>query len=207
MTERALARILEYAEAGAELRRRFFADHGPLLAGAALRLAVTLAKGNKLLFCGSGGNAANARSLAACFVNRFGMARPPLPALALSVGADADNDFASAPALPRQIQALGNPGDMLIALSASGHNTGLIKAMESARGRALTVLALTGSRGGPMTLLCDMFIAVDDARPPLVQELHIAAGHVLCDLTDYYLFENVAELAPYLDDGAPLPDC
>jgi D-sedoheptulose 7-phosphate isomerase len=80
----------------------------------------------------------------------------------------------------------------------------VIKAVEAARERSLTVLGLTGGTGGNMASLCDLLIAVDDDSTPLIQEIHITVGHLLCGLTDYYLFENVAELAPYLN-GAPLP--
>ena len=210
MSDTAIAAILEHAEAGAELRRRFFARHAPLVANAALRMAVTLAKGNKLLFCGNGGSAADAQHLAAEFVNRFIMDRPPLPAIALSTDTSVltaiGNDFGFDLVFSKQVQALGNPGDMLIALSTSGNSKNVLKAVEAARERGVAVLGLTGGTGGSMAGLCDLLIAVDDKRTPLIQEIHITVGHLLCGLTDYYLFENRAELAPYLD-GAPLPNC
>ena len=209
MTEKAVTVILEHAEAGADLRRRFFAAHASLVAAAALRMAVTLARGNKLLLCGNGGSAADAQHLAAEFVNRFIMDRPPLPAIALTTDSSIltaiGNDFGFELAFSKQVQALGNPGDMLIALSTSGNSANVIKAVETARERSITVLGLTGNKGGTMAPLCDMLITVDDARTPLIQEIHITVGHLLCGLTDYYLFENVAELAPYLDGSAPLP--
>jgi len=208
MSDTAVARVLEHAEAGAQLRRRFFARQAPLVANGALRMAVTLAKGNKLLFCGNGGSAADAQHLAAEFVNRFIMDRPPLPAIALSTDTSIltaiGNDFGFDLVFSKQVQALGNPGDMLIALSTSGNSKNVIKAVEAARERSLTVLGLTGGTGGNMASLCDLLIAVDDDSTPLIQEIHITVGHLLCGLTDYYLFENVAELAPYLN-GAPLP--
>ena len=208
MSDTAITMILEHAEAGAELRRRFFARHAPLVAEAALRMAAALARGNKLLFCGNGGSAADAQHLAAEFVNRFIMDRRPLPAIALntdtSILTSISNDFGFDLVFAKQVQALGKPGDMLIAISTSGNSKNVLRAVEAARERSITVLGLTGEGGGSMAPLCDLLIAVDDARTPLIQEIHITAGHLLCGLTDYYLFENLAELAPYLD-GAPLP--
>ncbi len=211
MTEKVLTLITEHAEAGAELRRRFFAAHARLVASAALRMALSLARGNKLLFCGNGGSAADAQHLAAEFVNRFILDRPPLPALALTTDSSIltaiGNDFGFDLVFSKQVQALGNPGDMLVALSTSGNSANVLRAIEAARERSLFVLGLTGGAGGAMAPLCDMLIAVDDARTPLIQEIHIAVGHLLCGLTDYYLFENVAELRPYLEGGASLPGC
>ena len=202
MSNTAIAAILEHAEAGAELRRRFFARQAPLVANAALRMAATLAKGNKLLFCGNGGSAADAQHLAAEFVNRFIMDRRPLPAIALSTDTSVltaiGNDFGFDLVFSKQVEALGNPGDMLIAISTSGNSKNVLNAVEAARMRAIAVLGLTGGTGGSMAGLCDVLIAVDDARTPLIQEIHIAVGHLLCGLTDYYLFENPAELEPYL---------
>ena len=205
MSNTAIAAILEHAEAGAELRRRFFARQAPLVANAALRMAATLAKGNKLLFCGNGGSAADAQHLAAEFVNRFIMDRRPLPAIALSTDTSVltaiGNDFGFDLVFSKQVEALGNPGDMLIAISTSGNSKNVLNAVEAARMRAIAVLGLTGGTGGSMAGLCDVLIAVDDARTPLIQEIHITVGHLLCGLTDYYLFENPAELKPYLNDG------
>jgi len=202
MSNTAIAAILEHAEAGAELRRRFFARQAPLVANAALRMAATLAKGNKLLFCGNGGSAADAQHLAAEFVNRFIMDRRPLPAIALSTDTSVltaiGNDFGFDLVFSKQVEALGNPGDMLIAISTSGNSKNVLNAVEAARMRAIAVLGLTGGTGGSMAGLCDVLIAVDDARTPLIQEIHITVGHLLCGLTDYYLFENPAELEPYL---------
>jgi len=208
MSDTVVAKILAHAEAGADLRRSFFSRQAPLVANAALRMAVTLARGNKLLFCGNGGSAADAQHLAAEFVNRFIMDRRPLSAIALSTDSSIltaiGNDFGFDLVFSKQVQALGNPGDMLIALSTSGNSKNVLKAVETARGRGLAILGLTGETGGSMAGLCDLLIAVDNTHTPLIQEIHIAVGHLLCGLTDYYLFENAAALAPYLN-GAPLP--
>lgn len=202
MTDKAVATILEHASAGAELRRRFFAEQAEFIANVALRIAVTLARGNKILLCGNGGSAADAQHLAAEFVNRFMMERPPLPAIALTTDASIltaiGNDFGFEQVFSKQVHALGAPGDMLLAISTSGKSPNVLLALEAARERSLATVGLTGASGGKMAGGCDLLIAVNDKRTPLIQEIHIAVGHLLCELTDYYLFDNVAALAPYL---------
>lgn len=206
---KAVASILEHANEGADLRRRFFADNAQLVANTALRMAVTLAKGGKLLFCGNGGSAADAQHLAAEFVNRFILDRPPLPAIALttdtSILTAIGNDFGYDQVFSKQVAALGKPGDMLFALSTSGNSGNIVLAMEAARERSLCCVGITGKDGGKMAALSDILINVDDSRTPLIQEIHITVGHLLCGLTDYYLFENVAALAPHLDGSQALP--
>ncbi len=209
MNDTAVKTILEHAEAGADLRRSFFTEQARTLADIALRTAVALAKGNKILFCGNGGSAADCQHLAAEFVNRFLLDRPPLAAVALttdtSILTAVVNDFGPDHLFSKQVSALGNPGDVLVALSTSGNSPNILAALAAARERSLLTIGLTGKGGGKMNGLCDKLLAVDDTRTPLIQEIHIAAGHLLCGLTDYYLFENVAALAPYLDGTKALP--
>lgn len=203
MKDNALATILEHAEAGVALRRSFFAENAALVAETALAMAVALARGNKLLLCGNGGSAADAQHLAAEFVNRFMMDRPPLPAIALTTDSSiltaVGNDFSFDQVFSKQVEALGKPGDMLVAISTSGNSNNIINALKAARERSVATLGLAGGTGGKMAPLCDRLIAVDGKSTALIQEVHIAVGHLLCGLTDYYLFENVAALAPYLD--------
>jgi D-sedoheptulose 7-phosphate isomerase len=210
MTQQTVASILEYAAAGAALRQRFFAEQAGSIADIALRMAVTLARGNKLLFCGNGGSAADCQHLAAEFVNRFIIDRPPLPAIALSTDSSIltaiGNDFGFHQIFAKQVRALGNPGDMLIAISTSGNSENILLALDAARERSLLSLGLTGNDGGKMARACDLLICVPEKRTPLIQEIHIAAGHLLCSLTDYFLFENVAALTPYLEKRGPLPE-
>ncbi len=210
MTDKAMVSILEHAEAGAELRRRFFTEQARHIANVALRLAVTLARGNKLLLCGNGGSAADAQHLAAEFVNRFVMDRPPLPAIALTTDSSIltaiGNDFNFEQVFAKQVSALGAAGDMLIAISTSGNSKNVLLALNAARENNVTTLGLTGHKGGAMAPLCDMLIDVDAPSTALIQEIHITVGHLLCGLTDYYLFENVAALTPYLSGELPLPE-
>jgi D-sedoheptulose 7-phosphate isomerase len=201
----ALARIHEHAEQGAELRRRFFAANAAVIAASALRIAVILARGNKVMICGNGGSAADAQHMAAEFVNRFLMDRPPLPALALTTDSSiltaVGNDFSFEQVFAKQISALGRPGDLLIALSTSGNSADVLRALEAAREGGMYSLGLTGNGGGKCAALCDCLIDVDSTVTPLIQEIHIAVAHLLCGLTDYYLFDNVRVLTPWLTAG------
>lgn len=203
MLDNAVAKILEHSKTGAKLRLDFFAEHAAFIAETALAMAVAIARGNKLLICGNGGSAADAQHLAAEFVNRFMIDRPSLPAMALTTDSSIltaiGNDFSFDYIFSKQVEALGRPGDMLIAISTSGNSVNIINALKTARERSVSTLGLGGGNGGEMAPLCDRLLAVDGKHTALIQEIHITVGHLLCGLTDYYLFENVAALAPHLE--------
>ncbi|MBF0480387.1 MAG: D-sedoheptulose 7-phosphate isomerase [Desulfovibrionaceae bacterium] len=202
MTQSAAALISAHAAEGAQLREVFFRTNAALVAEAARTLAARLAKGGKILLCGNGGSAADAQHIAAEFVNRFLMERPPLPALALTTDTSAltaiGNDYGFEKIFAKQVQALGVAGDALVAISTSGTSPNVIEALKTARDKGLVTVGLTG-QAGDMAPLCDYLFCVPSAATPLIQEVHIALGHIVCRLVDYYLFEAVAELAPYLE--------
>ncbi|MGV6996576.1 SIS domain-containing protein [Desulfovibrio sp. QI0430] len=201
MHDTALDIIEQHASEGARLREDFFRSQADFLRQAALRAATCLAGGGKILLCGNGGSAALAQHMAAEFVNRFFMDRPALPALALSADATSltaigsDLDFSQV--FSRQIEALGRPGDMLVAIFSTGSSANIIAALEAARRGGQFAVCLCG-HGSEMALYSDMVLEAPQAEPALVQELHLAAGHLFCRLTDYYLFENAVALTPYL---------
>lgn len=201
MHDTALDIIEQHACEGARLREDFFRTQADFLRQAALRAAACLAGGGKILLCGNGGSAALAQHMAAEFVNRFFMDRPALPALALSADATSltsigsDLDFSQI--FSRQIEALGRPGDMLVTIFSTGSTANIIAALEAARRGGLFAVCLCG-HGSDMALYSDMVLEAPQAEPALVQELHLAAGHMFCRLTDYYLFENAVALTPYL---------
>lgn len=202
MSTEALELVLEHAREGAELRERFFRENGHLLVLVGRALAVCLARGGKILFCGNGGSAADCQHLAAEFVNRFQLERPPLPALALTTDSSIltaiGNDYGFELVFAKQVQALGRPGDVLVGLSTSGNSPNVVAAMRLAKEKGLTTVGLAG-KGGEIVSLCDHALLVPHAVTALVQEIHITAGHLLCKLVDYYLFEAVVELKPYLE--------
>ena len=203
MAEQARDMVIEHALAGARLREIFFQDNANLIVDTARAMAVTLARGGKILFCGNGGSAADAQHLAAEFVNRFLMERPPLPAIALttdtSILTAIGNDYSYDLVFTKQVQALGQAGDMLVGISTSGNSGNVISAMEAARERNMATVGFTGQGGGEMASLSDHLIEVPHRHTPLIQEIHITAGHLLCQLTDHFLFENVMAIQPYLE--------
>lgn len=207
MTDEVVRMIMAHAEDGARLRERFFADNAVRVAEAARTMAVSLASGGKILFCGNGGSAADAQHLAAELVNRFMMERPPLPAIALTTDSSAltaiANDYSFDQVFSKQVQALGRPGDVLVAISTSGKSPNVCEALRVAKDNGLVTIGLTGGQGGGMLAYCSHALVVADTRTPLIQEVHAAIGHLLCWLVDYYLFEAVAELEPYLGSKQP----
>ncbi len=194
----ALERIHEHAEEGAKLRREFFAEAAPLLDEAARRLAVSLRSGGKILVCGNGGSAADAQHMTGELLGRFLMERPSLPAVALTVDTSAltavGNDYGYEEVFARQVKGLGRSGDALVAFSTSGGSENVLRAIDAARSAGMTVVGLTGKDGGRMASLCDVCLHVRHASTPLIQETHEACMHLLCELIDHYLFENVEAL-------------
>lgn len=208
-TERqVIANIIDYANRGAALRQSFFQKEASRIHAAGLLFATTFTKGGKILLCGNGGSAADCQHLAAEFVNRFVLDRPPLPAIALTTDTSAltaiGNDFSFNELFSKQVQALGRKGDILVAISTSGNSENVIQAVKAARQTKVFTIGFTGKNGGAMRSLCDMCFVVEEKETALVQEVHIALGHLLCALTDYYLFENVTELTPYIQGEKPL---
>lgn len=180
--------ILDYTQAGIALRQRFFAASAGILAEMAATAARIFRQGGKVLLCGNGGSAADAQHLAGEFVNRMLAERAPLAAVALttdtSVLTAVGNDYGYEHVFSKQVAALGRKGDLLVAISTSGNSLNVIRAIEEARAREMTVFGLTGAGGGRMAHLCDLLLAVPSTCTPLVQEMHSAAGHLLCILTD-----------------------
>ncbi|MFP4658213.1 MAG: D-sedoheptulose 7-phosphate isomerase [Desulfonatronovibrionaceae bacterium] len=183
---------------GSRLREDFFSANSELLIQVAKTAAVCLARGGKLMFCGNGGSAADAQHLAAEFVNRFRLERPPLPALALttdtSVLTAVGNDYSFNEIFAKQIKALGREGDMLFGISTSGNSPNVREALVQAREMEILGVGLLGGNGGPLLEFCHFALIVPGEDTPLIQEVHIAAGHMLCHLVDYFLFEAVSEL-------------
>ena len=199
----ALAMIARHAAAGARLREQFFAEQAARVDLAAHRTAVALAKGNKILLCGNGGSAGDAQHLAGEFVNRFLIDRPPLAAVALTTDSSVltaiGNDFGFDLVFEKQVRALGQAGDILVGISTSGNSPDVLAALRLARERNMFTIGLTGQEGGKMAAWCDVLLAVPHTHTPLIQEIHIAAGHLWCSLVDHYLFENVQAIQSALD--------
>lgn len=149
-------------------------------------------QGNKVLFCGNGGSAADAQHLAAELSGRFYFDRDPLPAEALHVNTSfltaVANDYSYDEVFARHIKANGLKGDVLVALSTSGNSVNVVKAMETARSKGMIIVALTGRGGGKMKPLADHIIEVPSSDTPRIQEAHILLGHIICELIESRLF-------------------
>lgn len=153
----------------------------------------SLRAGGKVLLAGNGGSAADAQHIAGEFVSRFMFDRPGLAAVALttdtSILTAIGNDYGFEQLFSRQVQALGRPGDVLIAYSTSGRSPNILRALETGREFGLVTIGFTGDRGGPMHDLCTHVIAVPSADTPKIQEGHFVLGHILCGLVEQTMFE------------------
>lgn len=151
--------------------------------------------GGKLLIIGNGGSAADAQHLAAEFVNRFEIERPPLPALALTTDTSnitsIGNDYSYDQIFSKQIKALGKDGDILLAISTSGGSPNVLKAVEAAKNLGIKIVALTGKGGGKLAEEADIVLNVESKTTARIQEVHITVCHVLCELVDHILFQKV----------------
>jgi len=148
----------------------------------------------KLMICGNGGSAADAQHIAAEFVNRFQLERQPLPALALttdtSIITSIANDYGYEEIFSKQIKALGVEGDILLAISTSGKSKNILSAIRTAKERGLYTVGFMGGDCGEMLKSVDLALVVESNETPRVQEVHMLAGHLLCELVDYILFQK-----------------
>lgn len=192
MTESVVRSLKE----GAELRLKIADSMAGEIASAAAAIADAFKAGRKLLLFGNGGSAADAQHIAAEFMNRFLIERPPLPAIALttdtSVLTSIANDYAFDEVFAKQLKALGRKGDVALGITTSGSSPNVLKALRAAKKMGLTTIALTGE-GGKAAALSDIGLQVPSRSTPRIQEAHIAVGHILCDLTDTILFKDVGK--------------
>lgn len=147
-----------------------------------------LANGNKVLFCGNGGSAADSQHLAAEFVGRFQKERQGLPAIALTVDTSiltaVGNDYGFDRVFARQVEALGQAGDVLVGISTSGNSPNVVQTIELAQAKGMYCVGMTAAGGGKMKQICDECIAVPAQVTARAQEMHILIGHILCELVD-----------------------
>lgn len=157
-------------------------------------VTAALKDGNKILLFGNGGSAADAQHLAAEFVNRFVIERPPLPAIALttdtSVITSIANDYDFTDIFSKQIRAIGQKGDIAWGMSTSGTSINVVKALEVARKIGMVTVCLTGRDGGDLARIADHALNVSSTSTPRIQETHITVGHVICEMVDFKLFQR-----------------
>jgi D-sedoheptulose 7-phosphate isomerase len=151
-----------------------------------------LRRGNKILFAGNGGSAADAQHLAAELVSRYAYDRPGLPAFALttdtSVLTAIGNDYGYERLFARQVEAVGAAGDVFFGISTSGRSPNVLKAFDAARAKGLVTVGMTGRDGGQMPGRSDYLLLVPSDSTPRIQEGHIAIGHALCQIIEAQLF-------------------
>lgn len=195
-TEREDAKILcrEHLRTTAAAAVQVASESAETVAKMAETLIAALRAGRKVLLCGNGGSAAQAQHLAAEFVGRYLRERQPLPAIALTSDTAAltaiANDYRFDDVFSRQIEALGVEGDVLIALSTSGTSADVVLAAQTAHTKKMIVLALTGQSGGELARHADLALLVPSVTTPIIQEIHLAVGHVLCDMVERALIAS-----------------
>ena len=150
---------------------------------------------HKVLLAGNGGSAADAQHIAAELVNRFYFDRPGLPAIALttdtSILTAVGNDHGFSKLFSRQINAIGNEGDVFIGISTSGNSPNIIEALKYCKEEKIFTIGLTGSSGRAMKELCDICICVPSDETPRIQEIHILIGHIICSIIEAKLFGHL----------------
>lgn len=174
---------------------------------AADRISEALAAGGKILLFGNGGSAADAQHIAAEFVNRFRIERPPLAALALTTDTSAltaiGNDYDFAEIFSKQVRALGRDGDVAIGISTSGRSANVAAGLRAARETGLATIGMTGRNGGPVGDLSGILLAADSDTTARIQETHIVFAHILCELVDRILFPSHPAFAADGPEGVP----
>ncbi len=176
-----------------KIKKRFLDENFSRLIAIIKLIADSLENGNKVLLFGNGGSAAEAQHLAAEFVNRFLMERPPLPAIALSTDSSIltsiGNDYSFSEIFSKQIVALGKERDIAIGISTSGNSANVIKAIEVAKEMGIETIALTGNDGGDLAKVANYSLIVPSNSTPCIQEVHMAVGHILCEMVEAQIFK------------------
>ena len=185
--------IVKAFEDSARTKKAFLRDNMETLLSVIEVIAEAFLRGNKLLLFGNGGSAADAQHIAAEFVNRFRMDRPPLPALSLTTDTSAitsiANDFDYKEIFAKQVKALGKEGDVALAISTSGNAENVLAAIDACKKLKIATVGLSGGDAGKMARKVDYLLCVSEGKNTArIQETHILVGHVICEMIDRRLF-------------------
>jgi len=176
------------------LKENFIGENTSNLILLAEKVVSAFTGDRKLMICGNGGSAADSQHIAAEFVNKISLERPPLPAMALttdsSIITSIGNDYSFNEIFSKQIKALGMDGDVLLAISTSGNSENLLSAVKDARIQGMYTAAFLGKDGGKLAGIVDLAIIAKGQCTARIQESHILAGHILCELVDHMLFQG-----------------
>lgn len=163
-------------------------EHMETIQDIAYRCKHAIENGNKVLFCGNGGSAADSQHLAAELIGRFKKERRSLASIALttdtSILTAIANDYSYDDIFARQVEGLGRSGDVLIGISTSGNSKNVVKAIEMARSIGMHTIGFTGEGGGKMAELCDLTLTIPSKVTARIQEMHILAGHIICEIIE-----------------------
>ncbi|MBI2275538.1 MAG: D-sedoheptulose 7-phosphate isomerase [Chitinophagaceae bacterium] len=187
-------RIKEIIEASIDTKSKILADQKlqKTVADCVSIITASFKNGNKVLFCGNGGSAADAQHLAAEFSGRFYKDRKALPSEALHCNTSyltaVANDYSYDVIYSRLLEGVGAKGDVLVGLSTSGNSKNILNAFAVAKTMGITTIAFTGESGGKMKDVCDYLINVPSADTPRIQESHIMLGHIVCELVELNIF-------------------
>ena len=169
-------------------------DFVSIVARASAIVLASMQTGHKVLLFGNGGSAADSQHIAAEFVGRFAFDRPALPALALNVNTSCvtaiGNDYGFEQVFSRQIEALGQAGDVAIGISTSGNSPNVLRGISIAKKKGLHTIALTGRTGGTLKAAADICICVPSEQTPRIQESHILIGHIISELVEEAIFHE-----------------
>jgi D-sedoheptulose 7-phosphate isomerase len=183
-------------EESIEAKRRCMERNQESLIRAATMIVDAFNNENKLMLFGNGGSAADAQHIAAEFVNKFMIERPPLPAMALttdtSILTSVGNDYTFDDVFSKQIKALGMEGDVAWGMSTSGNSVNVVEALIVARERGLRTIGMTGANTGKMAEVAQVLLRVDAENIARIQECHITMAHIICELVDYQLFQRLS---------------
>ncbi|OGW47717.1 MAG: phosphoheptose isomerase [Nitrospirae bacterium GWC2_57_9] len=186
--------IVKIFEDSAQVKVKFVRENADKIVEVVQLIAQTFREGRKLLLFGNGGSSTDASHIAAEFVNRFLMERPPLPAIALNTDAavltSISNDYDYSQVFSKQLSALGHEGDVVIGISTSGNSPNIIKALEVAKKNGMKTVILTGGTGGKLAGMADYTFIVPTKHTARIQETHITLGHAICQMVDEELFGN-----------------
>lgn len=185
--------ILRAFQESIRVKQAFLHENMETLVLAINALVAAFQRGNKLLLFGNGGSAADAQHIAAEFVNRFLIERPPLPAIAFttdsSVLTSIGNDYSYSEIFAKQVKALGQERDVAMAISTSGNSPNVLAALDACRQLNITTIGLTGGTGGKMAGQVDFLLRASEGRNSArIQETHILVGHVICEIVDQKLY-------------------
>ncbi len=171
-------------------------DNAAAVAAAAEMLIACFRDGCTVFFCGNGGSAADAQHLAAEFSGRYLVDRPGLPAIALTANSSAvtaiGNDYGYDEVFSRQLEGIGKPGDVLVAITTSGRSESIRAAVRAAHALEMQVIGMTGAKGSEFAAMCDVALVTPSVSTPNIQEGHIAMGHAFCLLVERTLFPGAA---------------